>query len=102
MAFFTFTQNNSGGHNCGPAKFVIVVADNADQANDIAQDHGIYFDGCGSGIDCPCCGDRWYRADDYGAKDPPMIYGTKPEDYKHWDNDIEIPVYVIIKKGDNP
>jgi hypothetical protein len=99
MAFFTFYQNNSGGVLIGPAKFVIVAADNADQANDTAQDHGIYFDGCSSGIDCDCCGDRWHRASDYNATDTPMIYGTNPEDYKHWDNDTKIPVYIFVKKG---
>ena len=29
-------------------------------ANDIAQGNGIYFNGVADGIDCDCCGDRWY------------------------------------------
>jgi len=69
---FRFWQNNSGGgyvdiepvtsnvsivdHN------VYVEANTADEANEIAQANGIYFGGVSEGIDCDCCGDRWYPA----------------------------------------
>ena len=69
MPLFQFRQNNSGGQYMGP-KFVVVKADDADQANQIAQDQGpVYFDGVADGIDCDCCGDRWYPVHDFNADD---------------------------------
>lgn len=58
--FYVYRQNNSGGYFIGP-KFVIVQAVSADHADDLASDHGdVYFNGCASGADCSCCGDRWH------------------------------------------
>lgn len=64
--WFEFQQNNSGGsfvtddaEGIGP--HVWIQAYTPEQANDIAETKGIYFDGCQTGGDCPCCGDRWYR-----------------------------------------
>ena len=69
MPLFQFRQNNSGGQFIGP-KFVVVKADDADQANQIAQDQGpVYFDGVADGRDCDCCGDRWYPVHDFNADD---------------------------------
>ena len=69
MPLFQFRQSNSGGQFIGP-KFVVVKADDADQANQIAQDQGpVYFDGVADGIDCDCCGDRWYPVHDFNADD---------------------------------
>jgi hypothetical protein len=69
MALFQFRQNNSGGQFMGP-KFVVVKADDADQANQIAQDQGpVYFQGVAKGIDCDCCGDRWNAVHDFNADD---------------------------------
>ena len=64
MKLYEFTQNNSGGYFEVDDKVchrVFIEADNAMEANEIAQELGIYFDGCDKGIDCPCCGDRWYE-----------------------------------------
>lgn len=77
MKFYTFAQNNSGGHYNGPAQYVIIEARDAAMANQLAEDAGLYFDGARSdaGPDCPCCGDRWYRMyDDDAGTDTPMIY----------------------------
>ena len=69
MPLFQFRQNNSGGQFMGP-KFVVVKANDADQANQIAQDQGpVYFQGVAKGIDCDCCGDRWYPVHDGYADD---------------------------------
>ena len=69
MPLFQFRQNNCGGQYMGP-KFVVVKADDADQANQIAQDQGpVYFDGVADGRDCDCCGDRWYPVHDFNADD---------------------------------
>lgn len=74
MAFYTFRQNNSGGSFYGP-RYVIVEAGSADEANRIAEDHDVYFNGCMTGMDCSCCGDRWYACDESDACPQPMIYG---------------------------
>lgn len=76
--FYTFSQNNSGGDfdiDDKVAEWVIIEADSADEANDIAEGVGIYFDGCENGYDCDCCGDRWYRQYDYEGTETPEIYG---------------------------
>ena len=76
MAFFHYSQNNSGGFYVGP-EHVIVEADNAAEADQIAQGNGVYFDGVRVGKDCGCCGDRWTTAefwDDEGDSEP-SIYG---------------------------
>jgi hypothetical protein len=61
--FYVFNQNNSGGSFESNDKLchrVIIEADNVDDAVRIAENMGIYFNGCDEGMDCPCCGDRWY------------------------------------------
>ena len=80
MKFFHFRQNDSFGSFGlfkGPAKHVVVEAENASDANDRAENFGLYFDGCRNGLDCPCCGDRWSRqwSDELGD-DVPMVYGS--------------------------
>lgn len=80
--FYDFRQNNSGGsfaydEAAGISHIVIVEADSVAEANARAQRIGLYFDGCESGYDCDCCGDRWYEKyrDDEG--DPvPSEYGA--------------------------
>lgn len=76
MAWFTFRQNNSGGRFIGATE-VIIEADNAEEANEIAQANGIYFNGCENGQDCNCCGDRWSPVSDYDATKKPSIYGNE-------------------------
>lgn len=74
--FFTFNQNNSGGSFTGPACYVIIEARDPDDANRLAERAGLYFNGCDAGIDCSCCGDRWwpiYHTDK--GDDKPSIYG---------------------------
>jgi hypothetical protein len=74
--FFEFHQNNTGGSFTGPAHYVIVEADSAHEANEIAEDLGLYWNGCDEGYDCPCCGDRWYPLwDDEEGSDEPEVYG---------------------------
>jgi len=70
--FYEFSQNNSGGSfdvDNDVCRRLFIEATNAEQANRIAQDLGVYFNGCDSGMDCSCCGDRWYEADEYDAVD---------------------------------
>ena len=84
--YFHFSQNNPGGSfdvNEKVAHHVIIQAHSADEANRLALEVGIYFDGCSTGQDCSCCGDRWSPA--YGEGDEtPMIYDSDPATYKAW------------------
>jgi len=73
--FFTYDQTNSGGSFIGPARFVIVEADTAVEANHRAKRVGVCFDGMRTGIDCSDCGDRWLRAREQDATVEPMVYG---------------------------
>ena len=79
--FYHFSQNNSGGSfdvqpNEGIDVNVIIEAPSAPEANTIAEGIGIYFNGCSTGIDCSCCGDRWYKVDYYEGSEKPGIYGN--------------------------
>jgi len=82
--YFHFSQNNPGGTfevNEKVAHHVIIQAHSENEANRLALDVGIYFDGCASGADCTCCGDRWSTV--YGKGDEtPLIYGENPAMYK--------------------
>lgn len=80
MPFFTFRQNNSGGGNDidesrGIGHYVIVEASDADHANYLARQIGVYFEGVAAGIDCDCCGDRWYQQWQTTGDAVPTIYG---------------------------
>lgn len=80
--FYTFNQNNSGGDfevNDLVAQYVVIEANDIDHASEIAEGIGIYFDGCDKGIDCPCCGDRWYLPWTDTGTNEPLIYGQPPD-----------------------
>ena len=84
--FYTFSQNNSGGHfdtdrDDGIAVYTIFEANSAVEANARAQAAGIYFNGCDDERDCPCCGDRWYETDEFEACEHPSVFGQPVEDY---------------------
>ena len=64
--FLLFDQNNSGGgfdfdKKAGITETVVVEGNDYDHCISRALDIGIYFDGCEKGLDCDCCGDRWYE-----------------------------------------
>jgi hypothetical protein len=83
--FYTFRQNNSFGTfvvDKDVSYYVIVEADSYDEANEKAEEIGVYFDGVRNGHDCPCCGNRWNRCDTYDATDEPVIYGEPYTDYE--------------------
>lgn len=93
--FYHFNQNNSGGvfvrdeHVC---HHVIIEANNYVEANIKAVGIGIYFNGCETGDDCDCCGDRWFAQWDFGGHDggmeEPLIYDRPIEEL----NDAFTPV----------
>lgn len=83
--FYHFDQNNSGGSfsfdgNEGITHHVVIEADNASDANTIAEEIGIYFNGCSTGLDCDCCGDRWYEVQERHGEEFPHIYGTSAQE----------------------
>lgn len=71
--FFEFDQNNSGGIFTRPAHSVWIEADSADEANKLAEENGLYFNGCDDGLDCDCCGDRWYPCTGQDGKEIPVL-----------------------------
>lgn len=91
LKWYTYSQNNSGGsfvidEYAGIAHFVIVQATDAESANDAARRIGLYFNGCDSGRDCSCCGDRWSPAggwwnDDDEGTEFPMIFGAPAHEF---------------------
>ena len=83
--FYHFNQNNSGGSFhfddvSGITHHVIIEADNASEANTIAELIGIYFDGCSTGRDCSCCGDRWSEVWESDTEEFPHIYGVSVQE----------------------
>jgi hypothetical protein len=107
VKYFTFGQNNSGGsfiynERAGIGHYVIVEAIDADHANQRARAIGLYFDGCSTGMDCDCCGDRWSEqwGSDAGT-DVPMVYHRTLDDHiadptnAKWGMDKQVFVHYI-------
>jgi len=64
--FYEFSQNNTGGSfdvDGNVCHRLFIEANSIQEANDIAESLGCYWDGVDKGMDCPCCGDRWYTGD---------------------------------------
>ena len=79
--FYTYSQNNSGGSwQPGMPHYLVVEALSAEDADRRAENAGAYFQGCNTGRDCDCCGDRWYTQfhDDSGDSEP-TVYGKSIE-----------------------
>ena len=98
MPFFEFSQNNSGGSfvydkKRGLTHYVIIEARDGKDANRLAEDIGIYFNGCDDdGPDCPCCGDRWHPVWDRDKGDKvPSMFGKPIEEAQTYSN--------FLKKG---
>lgn len=96
--FYQFRQNNSGGSFSYPAINVIVEALDVNHANSIAENNGVYFNGCDSGQDCDCCGDRWYpQYNESNATNSPMVYDEDAEDYHdEWAEENKVLSVLII------
>lgn len=75
--FYEFSQNNSGGSfdvDENVCHRVIIEAIDAKHAQNIFEP--MIENQSGS---CPCCGDRWYRADESDGSEVPSIYGEPLE-----------------------
>lgn len=97
MSFYNFRQNNSGGVHHGPAVNVVIEASSPEEANRIAVERaGLYFDGCESGRDCRCCGDRWYRAGLWSDEATAEVPEIEPWDQR-WADGAKIPTQLVIR-----
>ena len=98
--FYTFSQNNSGGGfvvNDNVAEYVIIEADSCEEADDKAEEIGIYFNGCDDGQDCSCCGDRWYSQSVFSeATKKPEIYGEPVGDFVNGKNMSSLRNRIIV------
>lgn len=84
--FYEYRQNNSGGsfdfdEVNGITHYVVIEADNVEDANTKAHEIGIYFDGVGKGYDCSCCGDRWYEPWPSKGTELLEVNGGHPKDF---------------------
>lgn len=99
--FYEYNQNNSGGSFFsddlrGISHIVIIEADSPNQADAKAEDIGLYFNGCDSGMDCDCCGDRWSSQGGWtdNGSQVPEHYGreivngkvSEPDEPNRWSN----------------
>jgi hypothetical protein len=96
MAWFDYRQNNSGGSFTGEYLYIFVEANSPEQADEVAEEHGVYFDDDYT-RDCNCCGTRWSRAYGTGseAPDEPTVWGARLYDglsalYVHGDGTTEV------------
>lgn len=85
--FYHFDQNNSGGGfdvdaKAGITVNVIVEAPSAADAVEKAKTIGLYFDGVDAGVDCECCGDRWYAPRDTDGTEKPEVFGKPVAEYQ--------------------
>ncbi len=65
--FYEFDQNNSYGRfdvDENVCHRLFIEANSLEEATDKAESLGCYWNGVDEGIDCPCCGDRWYSGDE--------------------------------------
>lgn len=62
--WYEISQNKSGGNfdvDINLCHRLFIEAENIEAAIRKAEQLGCYWDGVESGIDCPCCGDRWVK-----------------------------------------
>ena len=95
MNMYLFEQNSNYGRLKAPGQLVVIWADSAQAANQIAVENGIYFDGVARGIDCRCCdGSRWHRVTEADRIDClPLI-----EEYDEYDEADPFCRVVVIEK----
>lgn len=77
--FFHFNQNNTGGSFTfdearGLTHHMVIEAADSSDANTRALELGLYFNGVQDGMDCGCCGDRWYETYSDGDEVPKVYH----------------------------
>jgi hypothetical protein len=106
MAFFMWSQNNSGGHFHVDEDLtwrVVIQADTYGEAEYKALNLGVYYNGCDDDRDCSCCGDRWYEGQELGddqLKDDTLVeHLQKYADEYGWEDPSIIIHYLDGTKG---
>lgn len=102
--FYEIRQNNSGGSfDKNMPRCMWIEASSEEEACEIAEEHGVYFDGIEKGIDCHCCGDRWsrpWRSVNLAHIDEVLVYHNDPDTPK-WDKWLHpLAEFKIIEKKD--
>ena len=77
LRWYEFDQNNSGGSFRLPAQRVLIQAVSHEEAIRLAESEGLYWNGCEQGLDCSCCGDRWYPGWNEEGAEEPFPVGTE-------------------------
>lgn len=103
MAFFMWSQNNSGGDFVVDENLtlrVVIEAKTYDLAEDKALNFGIYYNGVEDKMDCDCCGDRWYEGKELDVEGGPMLeYLQEYADKYGWESPSVIIHYADRTKG---
>ena len=99
---YSFRQNNSGGYYTQPAKFIIVKdAKDSEQATEIAMGAGMYLHGTSTGLDCSCCGDRWYGVDnEWDTMENALLAITGPDTRRDSVESDGVPHYIVVDELD--
>lgn len=80
VMFYTYRQNNTFGEfkiSETLDQFVVIEASSASEADEKAEQIGIYFHGVAKGHDCDCCGDRWWKATEHNGYPYPSRWGEE-------------------------
>lgn len=102
MSWYHYRQNNTGGSFTVDERVghhVLVEAATPAEADARAREIGLYFDGCDTADDCPCCGDRWSSAEVATASDEPKIYGEDLDTWRPfslWNGQVVAVVYPLV------
>jgi hypothetical protein len=102
--FYNYRQNNSGGSfelNDSVSYNVIIEANSGAEADERAEEIGMYFNGCEKDMDCPCCGDRWYSAQDEEGDTTPLLFRKPAEEhFECWAKLGDVYCYVYYLNGE--
>lgn len=86
--WYYWSQNNSGGSFFVDDKLthrVFIEADTYREAESKALYMGVYYNGCDEGLDCECCGDRWYEGDEVPV----------PNKIRRWDSNNAVDINTV-------
>jgi len=102
--FYNYRQNNSGGSfelNDSVSYNVIIEANSGAEADERAEEIGMYFNGCENDMDCPCCGDRWYSAQGEEGDATPLLFKKPAEEhFECWAKLGDVYCYVYYLNGE--
>lgn len=80
LKFFEWSQNSPGGSFDVDNKIthiIIIQSKTYEDAEKKAFELGVYYNGSSEGIDCSCCGDRWYEGQEIELPERMGYFMTK-------------------------